>query len=540
MIYVFIYGLGGYIYAQSVPGPFSVSGAGCFRWLPSPALEVNFFLSSGATDYAVDRRIFGASSWTRIITGVNNLPPGQGPLRLTDGGDFDDYTVAAGNIYEYQIIAINLSGQTASWNTAVVRVNQANCSSPIPPACAVSFSPSSILAGNSTTQSWTSAGDGDGSLSYNCTGNLGSGTLPASGSRTVSPATTQICTLTAVNDAGTSATCSAGVTVSSPLPPPPPPGPPPPQPPPPDITELFISNVRIINITTTTATVLWDTNKPADSQVEYCLNYIRCGTNTPPIVQTATNHTVNLSGLLPSTTYFIWVKSRDGAGNLAILGYFLFNTAYRTSPPPPGQPPPPQPPPPQPPPPPVVDDRIVISNIRVINITRDSATITWDTDRPADSRVYSCFWVFCFYSLAYDQNLTISHSLILTGLSPDTEHYIRVYSRDNSGAYGSSQLFSFKTGPGIIISNVEVTNITAASFTVSWATNYPADSRILACPAPLFFCFFVTPIRDPVLTLAHTMTVSNLSSRTDYYYSLTSVDPTGYYARTSFSSIKTN
>src|SRR3989344_4927625 len=114
----------GFASAQgSVPGSFSISSSGCFQWTPAPAVEVNFLTSSSATDYAANRRIAGTSSWTMIIGSANNIPLGQGPIRLTTGGDLDDYTVFSGNTYEYQVIAKNSSGQTVSSNTAVITVN---------------------------------------------------------------------------------------------------------------------------------------------------------------------------------------------------------------------------------------------------------------------------------------------------------------------------------------------------------------------------------------------------------------------------------
>lgn len=522
--------LGSYAYAQIVPGPFSISGSGC--WLtPSPGTEVNFFGSSGATDYAANRRIFGSNSWTRIISSVNNLLPGQGPIRLTDNGDLDDYTVSAGNTYEYQIIAINSSGQTTSWNTAVIQVSQANCSPP-PPACMTSFSPTSILPGGTTTQSWTSSSDADGSLSYSCSGNLGSGTLSANGSRTVSPTLTQTCTMTAVSSNGTSASCGAGITVATPTPTPSI-GP---SPTPADIVPPVITNVRITNITATSATVMWNTDEQADSQVEFCVGFNRCGVNTALAVQMITSHSVDLSGLTSATTYSVWVKSRDGAGNLGTLGYFLFKTLTQSTPTPSVSPTvsPTQTPTSSAGP----ANQIIISNIQISNITRDSAHITWDTDRPADSKIFSCtFGLFCFNSLLNDPNLTISHSFTVSGLKANRNYYIQITSADISGGQGSS-LTSWKTKSGLIISNVRITNTTQSSATVSWDTDYPANSGMIVCRI-FIFCYFSAPLTDPAIVTTHSMTVSNLNPGTTYYYQVLSMDPLGYSARSGLSSFKT-
>ncbi len=72
----------------------------------------------------------------------------------------------------------------------------------------------------------------------------------------------------------------------------------------------------------------------------------------------------------------------------------------------------------------------VISNVTVTNITGQSATITWDTDVPATSRVdYG-------KTIAYDQNvedsaLTTSHSIDLTGILSGTTYHFMVSSTKN-------------------------------------------------------------------------------------------------------------
>ena len=304
-----------------------------------------------------------------------------------------------------------------------------------------------------------------------------------------------------------------------------------------DTAAPVISNVKIINVTSNTADVTWDTNEPADGQVEYCPNYTRCGVNSALDTNLKTSHIVRLSGLTPDKVYFIWVKSRDGLGNLNNFGYFAFKTALTAtttssptfSPPPPGQSisPPANPSP-------------IISNVQVTNVTRDSALVTWNTNVLADSRVASCvFVIFCFNNLVASLTLTTSHAINLTSLRPERNYYIQAKSADANGIEGSAAIVNFKTLPGIIISNVQVINVTQSSITVSWDTNYPADSRLVACYF-VFFCYFYSPIVDPAITNFHSVTVSNLRSGTTYYYQASSRDPAGYSARSIFGNVKTN
>src|SRR5262245_15875638 len=69
---------------------------------------------------------------------------------------------------------------------------------------------------------------------------------------------------------------------------------------------LIITSVSSFGMTSVGASVSWSTNKPADSLVEYGLtaNY----GNQTSIGTLDTNHSVNLFGLTPNTTYHFRVK----------------------------------------------------------------------------------------------------------------------------------------------------------------------------------------------------------------------------------------
>jgi hypothetical protein len=86
-----------------------------------------------------------------------------------------------------------------------------------------------------------------------------------------------------------------------------------------------LSNIVVGAITNTGATVAWDTNEPADTQVEYGPDP-RYGFNSPLQTARTTTHQVTLSGLTPNTLYHYRVKSRDAAGGLAVSGDFTFFT----------------------------------------------------------------------------------------------------------------------------------------------------------------------------------------------------------------------
>ncbi|MBI3231976.1 MAG: fibronectin type III domain-containing protein, partial [Candidatus Doudnabacteria bacterium] len=110
------------------------------------------------------------------------------------------------------------------------------------------------------------------------------------------------------------------------------PPPPAPTPTPGDTTPPVITNISVVS-KWASASLAWTTNELADSQVEYGLTNLY-GSSTLVNLQLLTAHSVNLSKLLPGTTYHFRVKSKDGAGNLAMSGDLTFTTKTRLPKPP--------------------------------------------------------------------------------------------------------------------------------------------------------------------------------------------------------------
>ncbi len=77
-----------------------------------------------------------------------------------------------------------------------------------------------------------------------------------------------------------------------------------------------ISNVRVTALTTTTATVAWDTDILSDTQVSYGAT-TAYGSTTTLNTTKVTGHAANITGLAANRTYHYQVRSRDAAGDLA-------------------------------------------------------------------------------------------------------------------------------------------------------------------------------------------------------------------------------
>ena len=108
-----------------------------------------------------------------------------------------------------------------------------------------------------------------------------------------------------------------------------------------------------------------------------------------------------------------------------------------------------------------------IFNIKIINITDTSATITWNTNEPADSLVE--FGTSEDYDLSFHlADLVMFHEMILRNLKPDTLYHFRVISTNALGGTAISRDNTFKTQKDITPPE-NVTEFTAI----------PADQRII-------------------------------------------------------------
>lgn len=90
-----------------------------------------------------------------------------------------------------------------------------------------------------------------------------------------------------------------------------------------DTTPPVISGVEILNILDRSATIRWSTNEIANSIVDFgqTLAYGSTASDSTHL----TFHQINLSGLLPNTTYYFRIRGNDPSGNKAVSeGHILF------------------------------------------------------------------------------------------------------------------------------------------------------------------------------------------------------------------------
>src|SRR5256885_4435682 len=91
-------------------------------------------------------------------------------------------------------------------------------------------------------------------------------------------------------------------------------------------TTLDVTNVQAGSVTTSSSQVIWTTNVPANSSVDYGTT-TAYGNSTPVDSTMVTSHQMTLSGLAAGTTYYYQVNSSDSKGNNGHSGGNKLKTA---------------------------------------------------------------------------------------------------------------------------------------------------------------------------------------------------------------------
>ena len=272
-----------------------------------------------------------------------------------------------------------------------------------------------------------------------------------------------------------------------------------------DTSSPVISRVQAIDLTATSAMIVWTTDESADSVVNYG--------NTTAMGLAAwdasrvTTHSVLLTGLEEGTTFYYEVRSTDASANAASDNkggvFYGFTT-------------------------PVADNSPRnISDLYAVDITATSATITWTTGVTADS-VVNYGNGTALGLTASDAGLVTGHSVQLTGLEEGTAYYYEVQSTDASARTASRNngglYYRFTTpevdAPLRKIDTVQAVNVTATSAMITWTTGEPADSVVKYGNSTVLGL----TASDAGLTTSHSLLLTGLRQEETYYYEVSSTD----------------
>lgn len=261
---------------------------------------------------------------------------------------------------------------------------------------------------------------------------------------------------------------------------------------------VVISNVQATGVTASAATIQWATNLSSDSQVIY-------GTTTAYGSQTTVNptletsHSASLAGLTASTIYHYKVRSAASGGSAVESPDYTFTTS---APP------------------------LTISNVQVVGVTANGATIQWTTNVAANSQVEYGLTTSYGSQTVLDTTLATNHSVTLSGLSASTLYHFKVKSAPSGGAVVGSPDSTFTTSAasGLIISSVQAVGVTSGGATIQWTTNVGGSSQV---NYGLTTSYGMNTVLDSNLMTTHRQLLSGLSPGTTYHYRVVSAPQSG-------------
>lgn len=260
------------------------------------------------------------------------------------------------------------------------------------------------------------------------------------------------------------------------------------------------------------AKITWNTNEGATGKVYYgTANPLNIGSASSVAESTwwslPTGHSVTLTSLSASTTYYFVIESKDKKGNTATSSQHSFTTSQTPD-----------------------STDPVITAISSSGVGTSTVTINWTTNESANSKVYySGSTPVSTGSAATksDGAMVTHHSLQLTGLTPGTTYYFKVESSDASGNSTLSSETSFATAAldttAPIISAI-VKTPAATTTAVTWTTNEAATSKIYYGTITPLLLGAASTVSDSALLTNHSLMLSGLTASTTYYMVVESKD----------------
>jgi|GEM_PF-920678 len=262
------------------------------------------------------------------------------------------------------------------------------------------------------------------------------------------------------------------------------------------ISPPVLSNVST-SVTSSTATVTWNTDLNSNSFVEYGID-VAYGSASGKYDLTQ-NHSVTLSGLLPSTTYHFRMRSK--ADTEGVSGDYTLTTSAGPDPNPP-----------------------VISNISSSNITDTGARISCSTDKDTN------FVVEYGTTTDYDKRMGtddmdgLLHYAMLDSLSDGTIYHYRIVAKDASGNETQTIDQTFTTLADTTspeVSSVSVEVISDTQSVITWTTDEFSSSEISYGKNGSLTDSFIDAVTDKY---HHTIILSSLESDTEYSFKARSRD----------------
>jgi hypothetical protein len=248
------------------------------------------------------------------------------------------------------------------------------------------------------------------------------------------------------------------------------------------------------------ATITWVTNRNSSSFVKYSKSETGLSSSDQSVAQSkgqidsVTSHSVSISGLSPSTTYYYKVLSYDENRDYGLDGAYSSVYTFLTG------------------------ELPYISKVKVSNIKLTSADISWESSSSATSNLAYGTSTNCGSNYSGGNSQTTQHTVTLSDLTHSTEYHFRVSGTDSDGNTLTSDDYVFETkkAPSIYaVSYYKDPSPANPQIIIEWKSNVNLSTSIEYRPKD----------GEPILeqsksdmTTSHKASLTNLKDNTTYTF----------------------
>ncbi|KKU82572.1 MAG: hypothetical protein UY09_C0011G0009 [Parcubacteria group bacterium GW2011_GWA2_47_8] len=275
---------------------------------------------------------------------------------------------------------------------------------------------------------------------------------------------------------------------------------------------ILTTGPSVTDITSNSAVVMWVTDKPSISVVQFkparsfLVNLVTKATQVGDFEKYTLQHLVELANLLPDTSYRYQIFSQTTNGSAFKSEEDVFRTKSVSE----------------------------IYDVRIEGITYNSAKLTWRTGLPATTEVEygeTTNYGESVRKIAFDRQ----HETTLTNLTPDTLYHFILRGTDEKGNSISTTDFTFQTFGLPVIENKKLIEVNEETIRIEWLTDKETDTLVLITDEGGNQQSF----GSPELRTAHSVNIPGLQGDKIYQYQIVAKDRFGQESSTQLFSFKT-
>ncbi len=185
----------------------------------------------------------------------------------------------------------------------------------------------------------------------------------------------------------------------------------------------------------------------------------------------------------------------------------------------------------------------VISAVVAGSLSTTGATITWTTNENSTTQVEFGTTTSYGATSALNASLVTAHSVVLTGLTPNTVYNFRVWSKDAANNTATSSNMTFTTvaadTAAPVLSAVAFGSVATTTATISWTSNENATGKVYYGTANPLVLGSAATQSNGAFSTAHAFPLSGLTASTTYHFVVESTDAAGNTATSSQMSFTT-